>query len=65
MIAATAIASQLLVTPRAKTTMPNNWTAQGPVLMILDAQDTTMAPTFTTMTPGEGVGHAHPSPSPT
>ncbi len=36
---------------------------QGPVLVILEAQDTTMVITFIMMLPGEGSDHAHLLPS--
>ncbi len=66
MIAENVIASQLLVTARAKVTMPNikanldrdHDHDQVPVLVILEAQDTTMVITYVIMTPGEGNGHA-------
>ncbi len=60
MITRTAIASQLLVTTKAKVTMLNTETNpdpdhdcdQGPVLVPLEAQDTVMVTTFIMMTAG-------------
>ncbi len=65
MIAGNAITSQTLMTAKAKTTMLNMETDldqghnhdQGPVLVILEAQDTIMVFTFIMMTPGEGNRH--------
>ncbi len=60
-IAENAITSQQLMTARAKVTMPNSTTNpdqehicnQGPVLVILETQDTSMVTTFMMMTTGE------------
>ncbi len=68
MITGTAIASQLLMTKKAKVTMPNTTTNldldqdhdQGPLPMILEAQDTIMVTTFIMMTTGVENGCAHP-----
>ncbi len=65
MITGTMIASQLLVTAKAKVTMLNTMTNpdqdhncnQGPVLMPLKAQDTIMVTTFIMMTTGAENGH--------
>ncbi len=70
MIAENAIASQLLVTARAKITMPNTKTDpdqehdhnQGPVIVILETQDTIMVTIFMMMTPGGGIGKSQPLP---
>ncbi len=70
MTTGTVIASQLLVTAKARVTIPNTVTDpdqehdcnQGPILIILEAQDTIMVTTFMMMTTGEGNGRAHPLP---
>ncbi len=67
MIIGIVIASQPLVTTRAKVTMPNTVTDpdqdqdrdQGPVLVPLEAQDTIMVTTFIMMTTGAENGHVH------
>ncbi len=67
MIIGTAIASQPLVTAKAKVTMPNTVTDpdqdhdrdQGPVLVPLEAQDTIMVTTFIMMTTGAEHGCVH------
>ncbi len=43
MIKGIAITSQLLVTAKTKTTIPNITINPGPILVVLKAQDTTMA----------------------
>ncbi len=71
MIAEHTIASQLLVTAKAKTTMRNiaanldqcQGHNHGPILVILEVQDMIMVITFIMMTPGEGNSHNHPLPS--
>ncbi len=68
MITEYAIASQLLATARAKVTMPNTLTNpdkehnhnQGPVLVILEPQDTIMVTIFIMMTPGECIQNVQP-----
>ncbi len=67
MIIGTVIASQPLVTAKAKVTMPNTMTDpdqdhdrdQGPVLVPLEAQDTVMVTTFIMMTTGAENGRVH------
>ncbi len=67
MIIGIVIASQLLVTTRAKVTMPNTGADpdqdhdrdQGPVLVPLKARDTIMVTTFIMMATGAENGHVH------
>ncbi len=67
MITGTAIASQPLVTIKAKVTMPNTTANldlnhdhnQGPIPVILKARDTIMVTTFIMMTIGAENGHVH------
>ncbi len=68
MITENAITSHQLVTTWAKVTMPNTATNpdqehnhnHGPVLMILEPQDTIMVNIFMMMIPGEGIGKTQP-----
>ncbi len=70
MITENVIASQQLVTTRAKVTMPNTVTDpdqeqyhnQGHVLVILEAKDMIMVTIFMMMTPGGGIGKSQPLP---